>query len=218
MKTAHATQALAAKWAKGWHLLQPGLAVAGGRAQPPGAVGTLGTDAGPWEGKGRGAPAAQTEQGWGALVPHSCCHSRWEMSSNSVMLCRVRFGYQQVTVTSLAGVMAMEQEQLLLCPPAETPFPRAGIPVSRRDSRDRDTFVSSRSDLIILKSLQWLLIAQEGPVSGDISGDSGSQCDSRPLSTLGGVSCFHLGHSIPGDEIHTEPSPGPAPAAHAGSS
>lgn len=47
--------------------------------------------------------------------------------------------------------------------------------------------------------------------------DSGSLCDSWPLSTLGWVFCFHLSHFIPRDEIHTEPSPGPAPAAHAGS-
>lgn len=54
----------------------------------------------------------------------------------------------QVTVTKLAGVMAMDQEQHLLSPPAETPFPRAGFPMARRDSRDRDTFVSSRYDFI----------------------------------------------------------------------
>lgn len=55
----------------------------------------------------------------------------------------------QVTVTKLSGVMAMDQEQLLLSPPAETPFPRAGFPMARRDSWD--TFVSSRSDFINLE-------------------------------------------------------------------
>lgn len=54
-----------------------------------------------------------------------------------------------MTVTKLAGVMAMDQEQLLLSPPAETPFPRAGFPMARRDSWD--TFVSSRSDFINLE-------------------------------------------------------------------
>lgn len=57
------------------------------------------------------------------------------MSSNNLMLCRVRFGGQQMTVTSLAGVMATDQEQFLLSPPAETPFPKAGIPMASGQER-----------------------------------------------------------------------------------
>ena len=48
-------------------------------SDPRAVARTLMTDAGPWEGKGRGAPAAQTggEQRWGALEPGACCRLRW---------------------------------------------------------------------------------------------------------------------------------------------
>lgn len=117
-----------------WLPTGPRAGSGGWQSSAPRRCGHLGDRCWALGGEGKGAPAAQTERGWGALVPHCRCHSRWERSANNLMLCRGRFGCDQPGWGDGHG-----PEQLLLSPAAGAPFPRAGIPVARRGSQDRDT-------------------------------------------------------------------------------